>query len=299
MTGRGISVVIPTYNRSVLLEQALQSLLRQQRPSGRVEVLVVDDGSTDGGTSIRLPSDEEWITFRRITQPHRGPCAARNRGAAETCGDVVAFLDDDCLTQEDWLRTIETIFDTGGCDVAAGRAIGLPAASLIGSYCRDAGLLERPKIGPGPFEFFVAANVAFRRAALEVTGGFDETFAVPGGEEVEMCFRLRAAGQQIVFYPEMAVFHRYRETTRALWQTYFRYGAGQWVAMQKGGRPLSVARLLAETIVIALNVFHLPLAYGAYRRQGVPRLRSLLYPLLDKGTSLTFRAGAITTAFRR
>src|SRR4051812_26283844 len=90
MAALRVSIVIPTYNRAALVGRAIESALRAASPGD--EILVVDDGSTDG-TEAALASFRDRIRF--ITAPHRGAGATRNRGIAEAGGDLIAFLDSD------------------------------------------------------------------------------------------------------------------------------------------------------------------------------------------------------------
>src|ERR1700758_2302401 len=87
-----VSVIIPTFNRVHLLPQALGSVFAQNyRP---IEVIVVDDGSTDGTSDLLL---RDWPQVVRIRQPQRGVSAARNTGIARSSGSFLAFLDSDNL----------------------------------------------------------------------------------------------------------------------------------------------------------------------------------------------------------
>jgi glycosyltransferase involved in cell wall biosynthesis len=105
-----ISVVIPTYNRAALIGRALESALTQQRPGS--EIVVVDDGSTDGTDRILAGYADR---VRVIGQANRGGAAARNRGVAEARGEWIAFLDSDDLWPRDYLaRMGDAIAATGG-----------------------------------------------------------------------------------------------------------------------------------------------------------------------------------------
>jgi glycosyltransferase involved in cell wall biosynthesis len=105
-----ISVVIPTYNREVLLGRAIESALGQRRPGA--EVLVIDDGSTDGTERVLARYTGR---LRAIRQENRGGAAARNRGVAEAEGDWIAFLDSDDFWPPDYLaRMADAVRATNG-----------------------------------------------------------------------------------------------------------------------------------------------------------------------------------------
>src|SRR5881394_1714601 len=103
-----ISVVLPTYNRSESLRRTLASLERQTFPAAKFEVIVVDDGSTDGTASVaaefagRGPMKVEYVRGS-----HEGPGASRNLGVSRARGGIVAFIEDDVLPEPDWLASAE------------------------------------------------------------------------------------------------------------------------------------------------------------------------------------------------
>src|SRR3989339_227825 len=107
-----ISVVIPTYNRSKSLKMCLQSLKKQSFKD--FEVIVVDDGSTDD-TKKSFDSISS-SRFRYIKKENGGQSSARNLGVKESVGDIIAFTDDDCVVDVNWLKAVKQSFDRGyGC----------------------------------------------------------------------------------------------------------------------------------------------------------------------------------------
>jgi len=95
------SIIIPTYNRKESLRETLLSLTRQTWPADRFEVIVVDDGSTDGTEEIA--KDKFPFTLRYVRQSNQGSAVARNTGAKQASGDVLIFLDDDILVEPDYI----------------------------------------------------------------------------------------------------------------------------------------------------------------------------------------------------
>ena len=96
-----VSVIIPTYNRKSFLRETLSSLGGQSYPSDRFEVIVVDDGSTDGTEEIEAETFP--FTLRYFWQTNQGDAAARNVGAQQSGADILVFLDDDILVESDYL----------------------------------------------------------------------------------------------------------------------------------------------------------------------------------------------------
>jgi glycosyltransferase involved in cell wall biosynthesis len=222
-----VSVVMPTRNRCALLQRSLEALGRQ-RDCGAFELVVVDDGSTDATaqtlSAVRLPAA---VQLRSLRQEHAGPAAARNRGLLACRGDVVAFTDDDCIVADDWVAQVEAAFTNGDATGFGGRLVSLPATTLVGRYLDWSAPLEMPPAAAGEVSYVNTANCAFTRSALLCIGGFDESFLRPGGEEVDLCRRLRAAGFSLAAAPAMVVSYAYRENLAALLATYFNYGRGQ------------------------------------------------------------------------
>src|SRR5262249_38969879 len=94
------TVVIPTYNRREARRETLEGLVRRDYPQERWQVLVVDDGSTDGtGDAVRNWAEGRSLSVEYLEQPNSGPAAARNRGAAAARGRVLIFIDNDILVE--------------------------------------------------------------------------------------------------------------------------------------------------------------------------------------------------------
>ncbi|MEZ5818896.1 MAG: glycosyltransferase family A protein [Hyphomicrobiaceae bacterium] len=169
-----VSVVIPLYNKANYVARAVRSALDQTLPPR--EVVVVDDGSTDGGTDIveRLAADDACV--RLIRQANAGPSAARNRGIAEARGKWIAFLDaDDMLLP----RHLETAAEMAACEPAAAVLAAAYREVPEGDHQRVAAALaeERAAVTTGRvsdfFErwqqgaFFFTSSVLVRRDQLE------------------------------------------------------------------------------------------------------------------------------------
>ena len=213
-TGRlSISVVVVTRDRAALLRDCLQSLSVQTRPT--LETLVVDNGSSDCTAAM---VKREFPQARLILEPGRGVHLARNRGLAEARGEIVAFIDDDCLSPPGWLEAIASCFQEPDVACAGGPTRPLwprPPSRFLSANRRlqfclgivDFGA-ERKRIDPDS-EFLVGCNLAVRKAL--VAGGFRavQSFRSLGvcGEDYELSRRL--ARQRRAFYePAAHVFHR-------------------------------------------------------------------------------------------
>jgi GT2 family glycosyltransferase len=193
-----IAVVVATHDRAGLLPRLVDALARQDLTTP-FEVVVVDDGSTDDTPAVlaALAGRHDWL--RVVRQPvNRGPAAARNQGWRTARAPFVAFTDDDCVPEPAWLRLLAA--GLVSADVVQGRTEGDPAQlSRHGPF----GHTMTVRAG-GSYE---TCNIAYRRAALERTGGFDEDFVLPYGEDTDLGLRVVDQGGRMAFCPDALVHH--------------------------------------------------------------------------------------------
>ena len=225
-SGYDISVVIPTRNRWPMLERTLRALAEQEPAGLQVEVVVVDNGSSDGSWErlerAAAGDDGQPFSLRALREPVAGAGPARNAGLVAASSDVVLFLGDDCPPGVDNLVAGH----------AAAHADGDPLTGVVGHTEWDPGTertavmdwLERTgkqfdferaeREGPGPFLFYTA-NLSLRRAAALQVGGFDERFGTYGWEDFELGMRLAEWGFQLSYRRDLVVHHVHRYDVRA------------------------------------------------------------------------------------
>ncbi len=204
MNGPVVSVVIPTFGRPETAAAAAASALAQDLGGRPFEVLVVDDGGKDATrAAVEALPGKPGTSLRYLWMEHAGPAAARNRGAREARGAILAFLDSDTLARPGWLAA-------GVRDLEAD-----PALSLVEGVVDPDG--EGP---PTPFSEivsnheggrFLTCNLFVRREGFLALGGFDERFKRPCREDTEFGFRSCEAGLKWVFERSASVTHPRRE----------------------------------------------------------------------------------------
>jgi glycosyltransferase involved in cell wall biosynthesis len=201
------SVVVPTYNRVSTLRQCLTGLLAQD--SLNYEIIVVDDGSTDGTAEV-LTQEFPRTRIRYFQQKNAGPAAARNRGIQEAGGEIIAFTDDDCLAPLDWLSRLDEGFRRHPEVVGVGGPLLAPPeirrTNLLARYeqyvvqvqygARDQEVLAGFNCPAGGTN-----NMAYRRAALQAIGGFDASFPYPAAEDADLKWRLAQTEAQFLYIP--------------------------------------------------------------------------------------------------
>ena len=199
MTTGGISVVVAAYNAQGTLPRLLAAL-RAQHPVRPLEIVVVDDGSTDETAAVAAAGGA-----RVLRQENAGPAAARNIGWREAHGDPVLFTDSDCVPHPDWVTRLAAAID-GGYEVAGGTyGIANPGSWLAETI--QAEIAWRHARFGRELDFAGSYNFAASRRALEAVGGFDEAYPAPSGEDNDLSYRLRDAGFRIRFAPDAIVDH--------------------------------------------------------------------------------------------
>jgi glycosyltransferase involved in cell wall biosynthesis len=198
-----ISVVIPTYKRPALLKNCLDALRRQTLSKGEFEVIVVSDGP-DQETQMLLESmKEEAPEFRYAALPgKKGPAAARNLGWKTARASIIAFTDDDCLPDSNWLKAALGEFRTLSDMVFSGRVI-VPLPEYPTDHELNTANLQTAE--------FITANCFCTKAALEKAGGFDERYGLAWREDSDLQFRFIELGIPIRKMETAIVVHPVRK----------------------------------------------------------------------------------------
>jgi glycosyltransferase involved in cell wall biosynthesis len=199
-----VSVVVSTWNRPARLTKLLASLRAQRLDAESFEVIVVQDGSgPETEAAIAAEASRPGLTVRTIRhdQP-RGPGAGRNSGWRAARAPIVAFTDDDCVADREWLTAALARCHEAPGAIVQGRTEPDPAELV------DDGVFSRTirveRLGP----HYETCNIFYPRDLLESLGGFDEGFGLsPGGEDTDLAWRAIEAGRPTAFAPSAVVFH--------------------------------------------------------------------------------------------
>lgn len=221
-----ISIVIPTYGRTGPLRKCVEGVTDLDYPAGRFEVIVVDDGSPEPIASS-LESFSGHLDLTVIRQLNRGPAAARNTGASRAAGRWLAFTDDDCVPDRDWLAALSDRLRRAGPRTAIGGRTR--SGHPDDPYAEASRLLERSRReqtleGTNGLAFLPTSNLAVSREAFHAVGGFDERFR--NYEDVEFCHRWRQEGGRLVAEPAAIVNHFRPTGLTAFWRQHVGYGRG-------------------------------------------------------------------------
>ena len=197
-TSRLVSVIVPVFNKRDVLRASLDSIVAATHRYGAAELVFIDHHSTDGSYEL-LAEYRDVAAIRRLAGG--SVSALRNHGAREARGEVLAFIDCDCVVPIDFFESMFAVFDASGA-AAVGCEVGLPTpAHWIERTWYDLHALRRD----GDRRWLNAADFAVRRSAFLEVGGFDEQLV--SGEDADIGARLRAAGHRLYESQRLTVVH--------------------------------------------------------------------------------------------
>jgi len=208
-----ISVIIPALNEEQTIGQTLASLSRVQYPSSKFEIIVVDGGSTDRTQEIV----KRFHGIRLLLQKSRegGPTGARNQAALVARGDIVAFIDADCIAPQNWLAVMAKCYIDNKDVVGVGGTLLPLNKSLIADFMHPEHTVPASE----------GANCSFRRGFLLQIGGFDERIGF-GAEDTEFANRALSKGYKLINSPDLIVYHLVNDNLIFFMKRYFGYSSG-------------------------------------------------------------------------
>lgn len=269
-----VSVIVPMLNERHFIGPCVEGFLDQNYPADRLEILVIDGGSTDGSREVVDDLSVEDPRVRLVDNPRRVAAAAANIGIAEARGEILCFLSAHGVPDPDYVPTsvrLLTELDAvgvGGRYLHVGtepksKAIGLAMASPFGMASPHRSSDERVEVD-------TISHPTFLRQALVDVGGYDETLL--RNEDYELNYRLRANGGKLVFCPEISSVYRPRASLVHLRRQFFAYGRWKATVMRRHPSatqprhlvpPLAVLALIAAPLVAGNAVGRKVVAAGA------------------------------------
>ena len=202
-----VSVVIPTYNRRPILEKCLLALEQQQACPliDRYEVVVVDDGSTDGTPDWLRQNASRFPHVRLIEQSHGGPAEGRNRGVDHAQGDVIVFIDSDLVVTDNFLSCHAGSLVSSWAE--RGDRLCFTYGAVVNTANFEQPTAERHKLRDLSWAYFATGNVAIDKEVLQRAGLFDTGFRLYGWEDLELGERLRRMGVKLIKCPAAVGYH--------------------------------------------------------------------------------------------
>lgn len=281
------SIVIPTYNRALLLGECLQSLFEQLKPNGRFEIIVVNDGSKTGFADYEKISNK-YPQVIYIYSKHKGPAAARNLGIKAAKGDIVLFLDDDSLPTKNWLsstvKSWEELSDSGGIGgyVASRENDNIYCrinCDLFNWYLKEASACEYTV-------FLSTCNSGYKKAILNNIGSFDETFDNACGEDRDLSIKIHNIGGKLKMDERIVVFHGRDLALISFLRRHFEYGMAAYMVYSKYPKWKRLSKKAYVNFYIRI--------LKKYKKVSEKRLAFLLLTLSQVSTFIGYLGGIIT-----
>lgn len=222
-----VTVIIPVYNEERYIGMCLDSVVANDYPKDRLEVLVVDGMSTDRSREIVMRYIEQYPFIRLLDNPRRIVPAALNLGIREARGEIIVRMDAHTAYAPDYIRQcVRLLMTTDAANV------GGPMRKVGTTYVSEAiaAATTTPFAAGDAYFHYADSNRwvdtvylgAWRCETLEILGGFNEE--LEANEDYELNYRLREMGGRILLSPQVRCWYYVRSSVRALARQYFRYG---------------------------------------------------------------------------
>ncbi|MFO1154204.1 MAG: mycofactocin biosynthesis glycosyltransferase MftF [Rhodospirillales bacterium] len=258
-----VSIIVPARGRHRATRACVQSLLALDYPAEACEIIVVDDASEPP-----LAPALDGLPIRTIRlQRNAGQSVARNLAAVEARGELLAFIDNDCIAAADWLRVLVPHFGDAQLAIVGGRVVAPPpTGGTVGAFEAvrsplDMGAMAAP-VGPTePVAYLATCNFIVRRDVLLAEGGFVEEMRL--GEDVDFTWRVLRAGHAARYVPAGQVTHCHREGLLQLLQRRADYASSEADLQRRhpeGRRVLPVPRLGLLALTALTVLFPAPTA---------------------------------------
>jgi mycofactocin system glycosyltransferase len=221
-----VTIIVPVYNRAQGIGDCLEALLALDYPEDKREIIVVDDGSQDGTPDQVRNYPVKLVALAR----NRGQSAARNIGAAAAQGEILAFIDSDCIADPQWLWELVPYFQDERIALVGGYVDAYYRRTWLDRFEEVQSPLNMGRemiLGVGAAsDFYVpTCNVLIRTEVYRRLGGLDENLRL--GEDVDLCWRLKAQGHHLLYVPKGKVRHQHRAHFWPAYRRRFDYGTSE------------------------------------------------------------------------
>ena len=252
-----ISVIIPTFNAGERIAECLRSVLDQDYPADRVEILVVDGGSQDLTHRVVSEFKREYASIHWLDNPGRIVSTAMNIGIRRARGDVIVRVDAHCILEPDYLRQCVRYLEITGADNVG----GLMRPMGKGYVGRAIALTMSSPLAVGDAKFRYATQMqevdtvymgVFSRDVFERVGVYNESLV--RNQDYELNYRIRAHGGHIYLVPPLRSYYVTRPTLRAFWFQYFDYGFWKVQMLRRHPRSVRWRQLVSPFFVASLII---------------------------------------------
>lgn len=226
------SVIVASFNRCEEIRELIESFILLRFPDNRFELIIADDGSTDGtGELVNEYIGKVKFPLNFHTQKNQGPGAARNMGIEKARGDFFIFIDSDCTVSPAWLSEIDQSLTSENADAFGGpdsyKKDFPPLLKAINysmtSFLTTGGIRGHNKQKLGKF-YPRSFNMGLSREIYRKIGGFG---SLRHGQDIEYSHRIIRSGAKVISIPEAVVFHKRRTSVRKFFKQVFNWGVAR------------------------------------------------------------------------
>ncbi|RMF54919.1 MAG: glycosyltransferase [Calditrichaeota bacterium] len=266
------SVIVPTYNRKEEIAELLESFLSLKFPHDRFELIIADDGSTDGTAElVQSFTERHSLDVKFYSQENRGPGAARNMAMEKARGDFLIFVDSDCTVDPLWLQRIDEALHREQADAFGGpdsyREDFPPLLKAINysmtSFITTGGIRGHKRKRLGKF-YPRSFNMGLSREVYQKVGGFG---SLRHGQDIEFSHRILESGAKVILIPDAYVYHKRRTSLKKFFRQVFNWGVARinlYKIDKKMLEPVHTLPAVATLIALLtslLAVFFTPIRY--------------------------------------
>ncbi len=286
-----ISIAIATFNRPNYLEKCVESISHLVVPNNCVEVVIVNDGSTQ---KYNIESLQEKCPFKikYIEKEHSGICATKNRAIEESSGKFIAFLDDDMLISPLWLVQLMSGFQNENIVGVGSTNLTYPDGNYLTQYSDYRELVRRPfKDKTGEILNLLTGSVCMRKSVLNEIGGFNQKQSdegiVFGGDDVDITWMIRNKGYKLNYVEDAITFHNHRNNIKSFIKQHIGYGEGTtFHCLYRGRDPKTLGIPEAKYTAVAKDLGHYLMLEVPKRiincyKDNLGIKNTLKYPILD------------------
>lgn len=247
-----VSVIISVYNGERTIGECIESLLSQNYPKDRYEILVVDNNSTDKTAQIIKKYPVSYLEEKAI----QGDFAARNRGIKSARGQILAFTNADCIASNGWIKEGVEGFTDDEIGCIGGEIKGYKPQNYVEEYlCKRNIISQKEKSDDVPLPYAIGANAFYRKAVLDKIGLFEERWKSAG--DADICWRMQLeTAYKIKFVKNATIFHKHRSTVYSMYKQSLKWGIGYTNLYRKYRNRMS-RRSLKQTIWIFQRLIYI------------------------------------------
>lgn len=286
-----ISVIIPVFNEEQTIKRCLQALINQNIQSENYEVVVVDNGSNDRSTQIIQKFPVKLFSENRAHNSYM----ARNCGLRHAKGEIIAFIDADCIAEKKWLKNLVEPFQDGRVGIVAGEVLSDKPNNLIQGFYEHSGILKQKEKVQKNIAAIATANVAIRKRIFDTVGNFDENFQWGGDNDFGI--RIQKETNYLIQFDENArVYHSHRASLRGLFKHAYTYGLGKGrfsIKYSSNKRLEDIVEAFFTLLRLIAGIPVIPFHTCRKLTSGKTVSESLVYPILDKLFCIVDQVGKI------